>query len=219
MSITKDELLVLADYWEERCDPRAEELRVTIFHMRKAFENERLTIYFPGGLMSLLPEESLHRAACVFATRALFHQRKGKGYWDDRLPLALKKKWAWLKGEATNGDLRSACSTANALSRPCDKNGNWVNCAAETVACACTWADPLHSARSAAASATRTAKQMEIQGVMREQGMEICWHSLMTQWWYDHPELKQRVQDAYTKEAYWQIDWVMKKLWGGAKYC
>jgi hypothetical protein len=112
---TKDELLVLADYYEQRGDPRAQ--------IARCIENPNDL----RELLALLDESSQYEAASVFATRTSILE--WYGHWEPHfLPSAARRaKRTWLRAKSKKKRLRKASVAATWQPGPYPRPGGAVS--------------------------------------------------------------------------------------------
>jgi hypothetical protein len=122
---TEDELLVLADYFEERGDDRARTAR-RVWHPVEL-----------NSLLHLLTEADQHEAACVFAERGLRREQEKRRKPDKRSWAAVEAKRRWLRGEITDAELLAAGSAAQLVR--IKRSPEWKFEAAVDAALAATW--------------------------------------------------------------------------------
>ena len=200
---TKEELLVLADYWEERGDSRAEFVR------NWGYSPESYA------LLVLLPEPDLSEAVCAFVERALGRERNAGRDPNHDAWKAVHAKQAWLRGEIDEDELARARVEANAAIQPLtDSLGRTqhpsVEMAIVTAARAAPFAAYLPDNDFPTDPVLRfltegTAPQMAV-GLAGEQAGYAA--AAVTQ--QNHfDEAAQRAETA------WQADWIMRRLWAG----
>ena len=114
----------------------------------------------------LIDARILHEFACWCAEDALIHVENA----DERSRNAIKVKWAWLRGEASDAELAAARSAERSAVRSAERSAaeDAERAAARAVARAAAW----HSVLAVAWSAERAAARSAVLAAAREQQVE-----------------------------------------------
>ncbi|MHC4178390.1 MAG: hypothetical protein ACYSWU_12835 [Planctomycetota bacterium] len=209
--VTNDELLALADYFEERADRRAETARTI---------NDPTDI---DQLLQLLTESDRHEAACAFAERALAREREHGREPEPSLWAAIEAKRAWLRGEINDNELEAAqwaardaageplpiaSGQSHSLAVAAQKAASAAaEAAAQEVDDAC-WA----AAVNAEAEAAWVAAHAAVFGARATEPGAICDVLGNAEEKIDALEWEEN-----EAERQWQGNWIMKKAWGGER--
>jgi hypothetical protein len=241
---TKQELLVLADYFEEQGDPRAEIARSVDPHydfdyqkgeifsvtsrlpdtvceplppLARKFQYWRQWVDDTTRLLQLLTESDRHEASCVFAERALASERKRGREPEPQLWAGIAAKRAWLRGELTTEQLEVAHEAAReAADEKAKQYPHHVGGVNYPGGAILAAATAVLDATTESEKAADTALCQLPMLAWREAAENARRSGLSEELEIEELEVLEG-HAALTEELHWLANWIMTTAWGGRR--